>query len=150
MFGFELSSDGSLSDILCTRLGTAFEPTPESIANDEHKLAMEGKEVFKVAVRKLSKVTKNILNRFEVSKEDIKFYVSHQANERILSAMAKNLGVGMDQVPINVQKYGNTSAATVPILLAEIESEGKLNKGDLILVNALGGGITWGGGLIRW
>lgn len=150
IYGSELRADGRYADLLCVPMGTAHPPTPESLQRGDHFLKMQGREVFKFAVRSLADVTKNVLDKAGVAIEEVDHFVSHQANKRILLSMAKHLGVSEDKVPINVDKYGNTSAATIPIVLAECERTGRIKKGDLVLLSAVGGGFSWGAVLVRW
>ena len=145
-----LGADGTHTDILKVPRGSAAPLTPEVLAGDSHYLSMEGREVFKLAVRRLAEVNETIVreNGFDISQVD--WFVSHQANKRILSAMARSVGVPEEKVLMNVERYGNTSAASVPILLAEAEREGIIKKGDLLVLSAFGGGVTWGSVLVRW
>ncbi|MCC6220923.1 MAG: ketoacyl-ACP synthase III [Deltaproteobacteria bacterium] len=150
ILGSELHSDGSCAELLCVRAGTAKTVTPESLSNGEHYLFMAGREIFKLAVRALVEVSESLLKKYGVDVSQIDYFVSHQANRRILLSMAKQLGISEEKVLINVDKYGNTSAASLPILLAESAANGVLKKGDLILLSAFGGGVTWGVVLLRW
>ena len=111
---------------------------------------MEGKEVFKLAVRKLGEINEGMLVRFGLTADAVDYIVSHQANKRILMSMASQMGLPEDKVLINVEKYGNTSAASIPILLAEASQQGTIKPGDLLLLSAFGGGVTWGAVLLRW
>ena len=113
-------------------------------------LHMNGREVFKVAVRSLVDVTKKVLDDAGVNVGDLSYIVTHQANKRILDAMSKQLGIEDDKVLANVATYGNTSAASVPILLAESVEKGIIKEGDLVLLSGVGGGMTWGAILLRW
>lgn len=146
----ELFADGSQGDILCVPHGTASALTAERVAAGDHYLRMAGREVFKLAVRSLVEASEGILARTGFAASDVDWFVSHQANQRILSSMAKLLGAPEDKVLSNVERYGNTSAASVPILLAESAGNGKLKRGDLVLLSAFGGGLTWGTVLLRW
>ncbi len=146
----ELHSDGAHTNILCVPSGTAKPVTAESIEHGEHYLTMNGREVFKLAVRALVEVSENIMKRAEMTVSDIDWYISHQANKRILSAVGKQLGFPEEKVLMNVQKFGNTSAASLPILLAESSQNGKLKPGDVVMLSAFGGGVTWGAVLLRW
>jgi len=146
----KLGADGKYSDILCVPQGTAHKMTAETLENGDHFLTMQGREVFKLAVRKLAEINKDIVESSGYKIEDVDLFVSHQANERILQTVGKELGISEDKVPMNLSKYGNTSAASIPILLAELESQGTLRKGQLVALSAFGGGVTWGATLIRW
>jgi len=146
----EIHSDGSQSEILCVANGSAKPLTPERIAAGDHLVKMAGREVFKQAVRALAAVSESVLNSAGVTVADLDYYVSHQANKRILLAVGKQLEIPEEKVLINVDKYGNTSAASLPILIAESAENGTLKKGDLIMLSAFGGGVTWGAILLRW
>ena len=146
-----LHSDGSYLELL-------YQPGfgakhPPSIAGIEAKLPylkMQGNEVFKVAVRSLTEVSKEALKKNGVSSADVGQFIPHQANLRILEATTKRLKLTDKQCFINVNKYGNTSGATIPIAIDEAYHQGLLKEGDLILSAAFGGGFTWGSTLIRW
>ncbi|HMO16995.1 MAG TPA: beta-ketoacyl-ACP synthase III [Oligoflexia bacterium] len=145
-----LGADGNYEDILCVPSGTAHQPTPDSLREGRHYLTMAGREVFKLAVRRLSEINRSVVSVSGYSLSDIKWFVSHQANKRILQSVAKDIGVSEDRFPMNISKYGNTSAASVPILLAEMDESGMLSPGDLVVLSAFGGGVTWGATLLRW
>lgn len=113
-------------------------------------IKMEGQEVFKFAVKTVPECVLQVLNKAEVSVEDIKFFVLHQANQRILSSVAKRLNVSLDKIPMNVERYGNTSSASIPILLDELNKKGLLQEGDKLVLSGFGGGLTWGASLIEW
>ena len=150
LYASELGADGTYTDILCVPSGTAAEPTSERIATGDTCLKMQGREVFKLAVRKLGEISENVLARTGFRMEQVDYFVSHQANKRILLSMARTLGVPEEKVLMNVEKYGNTSAASLPILLAEAQANGVLLPGHLVLLSAFGGGVTWGVVLLRW
>lgn len=113
-------------------------------------IKMAGQEVFKFAVKTVPECVTQVMEKANVTAEDIKFFVLHQANQRILSSVAKRLNVSMDKVPMNVEKYGNTSSASIPILLDELNKKGLLQKGDKLVLSGFGGGLTWGASLIEW
>ncbi len=113
-------------------------------------IKMKGKELFKLAVRSMADVCEEVMQRAGVSTQDIDLIVPHQANIRIMQALAEKLNVPMEKVYSNIHKYGNTSAASIPIALCEAYKEGKLKRGDLVLLTAMGGGLTWGASLIRF
>ncbi|NOQ52196.1 MAG: beta-ketoacyl-ACP synthase III [Desulfuromonadaceae bacterium] len=146
-----LYSDGNYFDLLCQPgFGTKI---PASIAGIEEKLPylkMQGNEVFKIAVRSLTAVSKEALKANGMTSEDVTWFVPHQANLRILEAVTKRLKLVDEQCFINVNKYGNTSGATIPVALDEINRQGKFKEGDTILMAAFGGGFTWGSSIIRW
>ncbi len=113
-------------------------------------IRMKGKELFKLAVRAMAEVCEEVMQRAGVSTQDIDLIVPHQANIRIMQALAEKLNVPMERVYSNIHKYGNTSAASIPIALCEACKEGRLKRGDLVLLTAMGGGLTWGASLIRF
>ncbi len=113
-------------------------------------IKMKGKELFKLAVRSMADVCEEVMQRAGVSTQDIDLIVPHQANIRIMQALAEKLNVPMEKVYSNIHKYGNTSAASIPIALCEAYKEGRLKRGDLVLLTAMGGGLTWGASLIRF
>lgn len=133
----KLGADGTLADILQVPLGSAH----PAGSLDSHFLKMEGKEVFKHAVRRLAEIN---LEAAEKAKIEPDFLISHQANQRILYSVADQLKIDRSKVPLNVQKYGNTSAASVPILLAETLDTGTIKEGHSVVFSAFGGGVTWG------
>ena len=111
---------------------------------------MQGREVFKVATRMMERIATQLLKRNGFTTEDIKLLVPHQANLRIIEYLRERLNLPREKVYVNIHKYGNTSAASIPLALYEAEKEGKLKKGDLVLLVAFGGGFTFGGALLRW
>ncbi len=146
-----LHSDGSYLELLyqpgygsCNPLSAKADP------GSLPYLKMQGNEVFKVAVRSLSAVAQEALDAAGLSTSDVDLFVPHQANRRILEATAKRLGFTEEQVYINVDRFGNTSAASIPIALDEANRKGVLKDGDLVLLDAFGGGFTWGATLLRW
>lgn len=113
-------------------------------------ISMDGQEVFKFAVKKVPETIDRVLNESGMGKEDVKYFVLHQANYRICEAIAKRMKLPIEHFPMNIQDYGNTSAATVPILLDQLNRDGKLDKGDLLVLAGFGAGLTWGATLMRW
>lgn len=113
-------------------------------------IMMNGKVVFKTAVERIANSSKDVLRNLNLQSEDIKYFVCHQANLRIVDAVGKKLGLTDAQVPVNVGEYGNTGAASIPILLDELNQQGKLQRGDTIMIAAFGAGFTWGSGIISW
>jgi 3-oxoacyl-[acyl-carrier-protein] synthase-3 len=111
---------------------------------------MKGNETFKVAVRALEDVVQEALDHNKVKPEDIDLLIPHQANLRIIQAMAKRLDMPMEKVVLTIHKYGNTSAASIPMALDEAVREGRIKENDLILLEAFGGGLTWASALLRW
>jgi 3-oxoacyl-[acyl-carrier-protein] synthase-3 len=148
-----LGSDGAGADVLCLKTpGTA---TPGFLRREDVDEArvhpkMDGKVVFKNAVTRLIETAKTLLHRNKVSPDEISLVIPHQANLRINEMVRESLELPPEKVFNNIQKYGNTTAATIPICMSEALQEGRLKKGDLVLTLAFGAGFTWGGNLIRW
>ena len=146
-----MHSDGSYLDLLYQPgFGTKNPASQKGLDERSSFLKMQGNEVFKVAVRSLTDVSKEALAAHELTSADVDLFVPHQANRRILEATAKRLKLNDDQCFINVHKYGNTSGATIPVGIDEAFRAGRLKEGDLLLLAAFGGGFTWGSALIRW
>jgi 3-oxoacyl-[acyl-carrier-protein] synthase-3 len=146
-----MGSDGSLGCLLELPGGGSLNPTTEeTVQNRLHYIKMKGNEVFKNAVRAMGNVAEEALGKAGVKAQDLDLLIPHQANLRIIEATAKRLGVPMEKVFVNVQKYGNTSAASIPIALHEARKEGRVKEGDLIELVAFGAGFTWGAAVIRW
>jgi 3-oxoacyl-[acyl-carrier-protein] synthase-3 len=124
--------------------------TAERLEQGKQHFVMQGREVFKLAVRGMAESSLRALDRAGLGLEDIALVVPHQANLRIIEAAAKRLGVPLERFLINLDRYGNTSAATIPIGLVEAAEQGRLKAGDHVLVTAFGGGLTWGSAVIRW
>ncbi|UZR93573.1 beta-ketoacyl-ACP synthase III [Chondrinema litorale] len=144
-----LKTDGSGKDLLRAKgHGSADPLTPENIIKGEHFFYQEGKAVFKFAVTRMADVSAEIMKRNNLTGDDIAYLVPHQANKRIIEATAKRMGVGMDKVTLNIQKFGNTTGATIPLCLWEFEKDFK--KGDNIVLAAFGGGFTWGSVYLKW
>ncbi len=129
-----------------TKLGT----THETIDNRDHYFKMRGNELFKVAVRSMSKISKEMLDKAGYTVDDVKIVIPHQANQRITDAVASRLKVPKEKVYSNIAQHGNTSSASIPIALDECLKDGKIVEGDLVLMTAFGGGVTWGGTLVRF
>jgi 3-oxoacyl-[acyl-carrier-protein] synthase-3 len=146
-----LHSDGTFGDLLHIPAGgAAHPPTHETVDRRQHYIKMKGNETFKVAVRALEDVVQEALDHNKIKAEEIDLLVPHQANLRIIQAMAKRLNMPMDKVVLTIHKYGNTSAASIPMALDEAVRRGKIEEGNLILLEAFGGGLTWASALIRW
>ena len=146
-----LFTDGSLTDILQIPGGGSKEPaSAETVAQKRHCIQMEGREVFKVAVRYLSEAAETALSTNGKKPEDVQLVAAHQANMRILSAVSKRVSIPIERFALNLESYGNTSSASIPISLDEAVRAGRVNDNDLVLMIALGGGISWGSALIRW
>ena len=144
-----LGSDGSQGSVLsCTaRTGGNFLTGAKP---ELGMLYMDGQAVFKFAIKKVPESIKQLLDEADMKPQDIRYYVLHQANERIIESVAKRLKEPMEKFPMNIQNMGNTSAASVPILLDEMNRAGKLNPGDKIVLSGFGGGLTWGAILLEW
>ena len=128
--------------------GSAYPASNETIANDMHYMYQDGRNVFKYAVTNMADIAAEIMERNELTGDTVAYLVPHQANRRIIEATAKRMGLGMDRVTMNIHKYGNTTAATIPLCLWEWES--KFKKGDNIVLAAFGAGFTWGAAYIKW
>lgn len=116
----------------------------------EHDLQMDGQAVFKFAVRKVPEVILEVLEKNHLRLEDIRYFLLHQANRRIIEAVARRLGIAVEKFPMNVAHCGNTSSASIPILLDELNHEGKLQKGDRLVLAGFGAGLTWGATVVEW
>jgi 3-oxoacyl-[acyl-carrier-protein] synthase-3 len=144
-----LRSDGSGGNYLHMKAGGSLRPASnETVANNEHYAYQEGQAVFKFAVKGMADVSAELLERNNLTGDDIAWLVPHQANKRIIDATADRMGLSHDKVMLNIQRYGNTTAATIPLCLWEWEKQ--LNKGDNIVLSAFGGGFTWGATLVKW
>lgn len=146
-----LHSDGSLWELLYMPGGGSANPSShETVDKRMHYIKMAGNELFKVAVRALADVSLEALNHNGFTSDDIDIMIPHQANTRIVEAAAKRINFPMEKVYLNIERYGNTSSATIPIALDELNREGKLKAGALMLLCSFGTGVTWGAGIIRW
>jgi 3-oxoacyl-[acyl-carrier-protein] synthase-3 len=144
-----LRSDGIGRDFLRIEAGgSIMPPTEETVREKKHFVYQEGKTVFKYAVSNMADVSERMLTRNNLTEEDIQWLVPHQANKRIIEATAKRVGVGSEKVMMNIQNYGNTTSATLPLLLADYENQ--LKKGDNLIFAAFGGGFTWGAIYLKW
>tara|TARA_B100000427_G_scaffold325596_1_gene332710 strand:- start:3031 stop:4017 length:987 start_codon:yes stop_codon:yes gene_type:complete len=146
-----LHIDGSGHKYLTVPAGGSANPaSKETLDNKMHYVYQDGKTVYKFAVKNMANVSKEILDNNKLHGSDVKLFIPHQANRRIIDAAAKRCGLKDEQVLVNINKYGNTTAGTIPIALDEAVETGRLNKNDLLLLAAFGGGFTWGSMLIRW
>ncbi len=146
-----LHADGTLWDLICVPGGgSAAPPSEKMLAEGLQYLRMKGNETFKVAVRTMEEVAREALSANGLSVEDLDLYIPHQANVRIIKAVASRLGLPMEKVVVNMDRYGNTSAASIPLALDEAVRGGRVQEGNLILMEAFGGGLTWGSTLVRW
>ena len=146
-----LCADGSGEKYLTVPAGGSLNPASKDTVNKRmHYVYQDGKTVFKFAVKNMADVSKQILDNNNLTGEDIKLFIPHQANKRIIDAAAERCGLRDDQVLVNINKYGNTTAGTIPIALDDAVEEKMLEKGDILLFAAFGGGFTWGSMLIKW
>ncbi len=147
----ELGSDGRRPEMLCLLGGGSRRPfTAESLEAGEQYLRMEGREIFKFAVTKMIDSTGVALRKAHLQKSDVDWLIPHQANKRIIDAAAKYLEMPEDKVIVNIQEYGNTSAASIPIALSEAVESGKIKPGNVIVFVGFGGGLSWGAVTWRW
>ena len=130
--------------------GSLHPPTAETVANKMHYVHQDGQAVYKFAVRKMSEVTETILKRNAIGVGDLSCFIPHQANKRIILATAERLGLPLEKVIINIDRYGNTTAATIPLAIGTARERGCLQKGSLILLASVGAGFTVGASLLRW
>jgi len=146
---FILRSDGSGREYLVQPAGGSVNPpTHETVENRMHFVKQEGKQVFKFAVTNMAEVSAEIMDKNNLSSEDVDWLVPHQANLRIIDATADRMGLPKEKVMINIQKYGNTTAGTLPLCLWDYEKQ--LRKGDNLILSAFGGGFTWGAVYLKW
>ena len=144
-----LKSDGSGCHYLHMKAGGSLHPSSiETVTNKQHYIYQEGQAVFKFAVKGMADVSAELLERNNLTGDDIAWLVPHQANKRIIDATAQRMGLSSDKVMLNIQKYGNTTAGTIPLCLWEWED--RLKKGDNLVLAAFGGGFTWGATLLKW
>ena len=144
-----LQSDGNgVQHLLMKSGGSLSPPSHETVDNREHFVYQDGQAVFKVAVSKMADVSVEIMEKNGLSTDDLTWLVPHQANMRIIGAVARRMGISEDKVMVNIQKYGNTTAATIPLCLWEWEPQ--LKKGDNLILSAFGGGFTWGSVYLKW
>lgn len=146
-----LGADGKLADLLYIPGGGAAEPLTEQVIRDRrHLMQMAGREVFKAAVLAMSRSSDEALRRAGLPPGSIDLLVPHQANSRIIEATAKHAGIPMSKVFVNLDRYGNTSSASIPLALAQAEAEGVLKPGMIVMLAAFGAGFTWGSVVLRW
>jgi 3-oxoacyl-[acyl-carrier-protein] synthase-3 len=130
--------------------GSLHPPTIETVTNKEHHIHQEGQAVFKSAVKGMADVSYEIMERNKLTADDVAWLVPHQANLRIIDATAERMGLSKDKVMINIDRYGNTTAGTIPICLSELYQTNKVHKGDYLVLSSFGAGYTWGSVLLRW
>jgi 3-oxoacyl-[acyl-carrier-protein] synthase III len=151
LLAWDLGCDGSAAGLLEIPAGGSRRPaSAETVANGEHYLRMNGQEVFRRAVRIVVESATHALARGGVGVDDITWFAPHQANVRIIEAAGNRLGIPAERTLVNIDRYGNTSAASIPLVLAEAADDGRLQPGDLVLLSGFGAGLTWGSALLRW
>ncbi len=146
-----LGSAGEFEDLMYIDAGgTRLPLTAELLEERRNCFVMHGREVFKHAVRGMCESSEQAIAEAGITVDDVKLVVPHQANLRIIDALAKRMGVPIERVMVNIEHYGNTSAASIPIALCEAAEQGRLERGDYVLLTAFGGGLSWGSGVVRW
>jgi 3-oxoacyl-[acyl-carrier-protein] synthase-3 len=151
VLAWDLGCDGSAAGLLEIRAGGSRMPaTAETIAAGEQYLKMQGQEVFRRAVRVVVESARMTLDRAGVAASDVAWFVPHQANIRIIESASSRLGIAADRTIVNIDRYGNTSAASIPLALAEAADDGRLRDGDLVLMSGFGAGMTWASALLQW
>jgi 3-oxoacyl-[acyl-carrier-protein] synthase-3 len=151
LLAYSLGADGSGANLIYQPMGGSCRPpTPEGIQAGAHFVEMDGRSVFKWAVRVLVDSMRDVTEFAGVSVDDINLFILHQANVRILDAAADSLGLPHDRMYNNLHRYGNTSAGSVPLALDEAIAQGRLRRGDLVLLSGFGAGLTWGTAILRW
>ncbi|HEX8834531.1 MAG TPA: beta-ketoacyl-ACP synthase III [Abditibacteriaceae bacterium] len=151
--GFDLGSDGSGGELLKIEKYTAGESAPTALvcgSVGDRRIFQNGREVYRFAVNVMGESAARALDSAGISGDSIDLFVPHQANVRIIDSAAKRLGVGSDRVFVNVEKYGNTSAASIPIALREARDAGRINRGDTVVMVGFGGGLSWGSLVVKW
>ena len=147
----KLRTDGSYAKMLYVPAGGSLRPaTADTVRRHEHTITMNGKEVFKIAVRSMEEISRQALEEAGVAIDEVALVIPHQANKRIIVALAERLGVPMAKVVVNVDKYGNTSAASIPVALDEAKRAGRIKPGDIVLFNAFGAGFAWGAAVVKF
>lgn len=151
ILGHELGSDGSGGEFLYMPAGGSVRPAShETVELKQHAVVQEGQQVFKAAVEGMADISVKLLDRLGLTGEDVALFVPHQANLRIIDYARKRAGLSMDQVMVTIDRFGNTTAATIPTSLRIAAEEGRLKRGDLVLLATFGAGFTWGASALRW
>lgn len=151
VLGYAMHADGSLGDLIeRPGGGSRFPMSHEMLDAGQHYIAMRGNETFKKAVRRLAQVSEEALAQCDMSPSDVDWFIPHQANKRIIDAVGERLAVPEGSTYVNVDRFGNTSAASVPIALDELNRAGKIEAGQTVLMTAFGSGLTWGSAVVRW
>jgi 3-oxoacyl-[acyl-carrier-protein] synthase-3 len=149
--GFELGADGARGvDLSMPAGGSRLPASAETVAGGLHTVHMNGRQVFRFATRVLVSSAETLLAKTGVAVEDVDVYVPHQANVRIIDHAVARLGIPEERVVVNVDRYGNTSSASIPLALAEAVDDGRVQKGSMVLMTGMGAGLTWGSALMRW
>jgi 3-oxoacyl-[acyl-carrier-protein] synthase-3 len=147
----KIKSDGRYEEQLYSPGGgTRRKPTAETLARGDHFFKMKGNELFKVAVRSMAEISREVLEMAGKKSDEIDLFIPHQANQRITEAVADRLNVDLANVYSNIAVHGNTSSASIPIALDECVESGRVKDGDLVLMTSFGGGVTWGAVLMQW
>lgn len=146
-----LHTDGSQSDFICMPGGGVLHPPGQAMVDQRlHYIQMRGNETFKVAVRSIEEVCREVLEAAKLTSADVDWFVPHQANRRIIDAVGVRMKIPAERCFLNIERYGNTSSASIPIALDEAVRGGKIKPGDLVLMAAFGAGLTWGASVVRW
>ena len=146
-----LRADGSMADFIHVPAGGTREPASEkTVAERRHFIRMRGNETFKMAVRSMEETSRGVLERAGLTTQDVQLFIPHQANRRIIDAVGTRLGLREDQVYVNIERVGNTSAASIPVALDEAVRRGLVKRGDNLLFAAFGTGLTWGAAVCKW
>lgn len=146
-----LGADGSGAELLCIPAGGSRAPvTVEDISANRHKIRMDGHEIFKFAMVMLPRIIDQAIKSAGIKREEVSLIIPHQANVRIIEAAARMMDISMERFMINVDRYGNTSSASIPIALCEALKTGRIKKNDIVVLTGFGGGLTWGTVVIRW
>jgi len=151
MLSSYLGSNGTFTDLLMVPAGGSRNPAScKTIGERQHYIKMRGNELFKIAVKSMADAAQNALSKAGLTSDDVDLFIPHQANIRIISAVAKRLGLSEEKIFININKYGNTSSASTAIALCEAQQEGKIKKGDVVVLDAFGAGLVWGACVFKW
>jgi 3-oxoacyl-[acyl-carrier-protein] synthase-3 len=146
-----MHTDGAMSGFISMEGGgSRFPASAETLAGKRHFITMRGNETFKIAVRSLDDVSREVLAKAGLTPDDVDWFIPHQANQRIIDAVGERLGIPAERSYVNVDRYGNTSAASIPIALDEAVRGGKVKRDDVVLMAAFGAGLTWAASVVRW
>jgi 3-oxoacyl-[acyl-carrier-protein] synthase-3 len=146
-----LYSDGAMSEMLRVPAGGSLRPaSEETVQNRLHYITMKGNEIFKIAIKAMTEAIEQAVASGGIPIDNIDLFIFHQANTRIIQAVAQRLSIPENKIPLTIQKYGNTSTASMPITLDELNKAGKIHRGDVICFAAFGGGLTWASSLVKW